>query len=344
MLIDKLRKRVESLNLNLEGKVVLTEAATGAYVVTPILAALAGAKVFAFAKTTRYGTADEVFDKTKKVYQDCNHSLDITFIDSITPEVVAQSDIITNSGHLRPLNKEKLQHAKDDVVIPLMYEAWEWRDADMDIEYIRQRNFKVGATNERHPEVDVFNFLGDMAVKQIFDAGLCLYKNKFILISNNDFGPHIAKVVAKMCDSIGVIDKPENRHKYQFENVEWIGTFPEVRIPAKYKDAEAVIFTAYPFDDIWIGDNHQPISLEDIRSGLYHPYILRYAGDVDTKVLDAAGIRYFPEDVPPGHMGILPSAIGYDPIIRLQAGGLKVGEALISGNYHHNNISILELL
>ena len=85
---------------------------------------------------------------------------------------------------------------KIELVIPLMYEAWEWRDADMDINYIRKRGFKIGATNERHPDVDVFNYLGDMALKQIFDAGICAYKNKFILLCNNDFGPFIAKVLS----------------------------------------------------------------------------------------------------------------------------------------------------
>ena len=56
MLIDKLFKRVEALGLNLQGKTVLTEAASGAYVVTPLLAAIAGAKVYAFTRTTKYGT------------------------------------------------------------------------------------------------------------------------------------------------------------------------------------------------------------------------------------------------------------------------------------------------
>ena len=342
MLIDKLFKRVEALGLNLEGKTVLTEAASGAYVVTPLLAAIAGAKVYAFTKTTRYGTVEEIFANTKKYIDECTtKQLDITLIDKLTPEIIAQADIITNSGHLRPLNQEKLQYAKESVVIPLMYEAWEWRDADMDIDYIRKRGFRIGATNERHPEVDVFNYLGDMAVKQIFDAGICPYKNKFVLVCNNDFGPYIAKVVAKVCDGLAVIDKNENKDKYNFDNVEWIGNFPEVNIPARYKDAEAVIFTAYPFDQDWIGENG-PINVKQIKTEFYDPYILRYAGDVDTKSLDKEEIRYFPAHVHSGHMGILPSAVGYDPIIRLQAGGLKSGEALITGNYKHDNIPVVE--
>ena len=120
MLIDKLFKRVEALGLDLKGKTVLTEAASGAYVVTPVLAALAGAKVYAFTRTTRYGTVEEIFANTKKLIDDCtSRKLDITLIDKITPEIIAQADIITNSGHLRPLNEEKLQYAKDNVVIPL---------------------------------------------------------------------------------------------------------------------------------------------------------------------------------------------------------------------------------
>lgn len=344
MLIDKLFKRVQALDLNLKGKVVLTEAASGAYVVTPLLAAIAGAKVYAFTRTTRYGTVEEIIANTKRVineYPDWHP--DITFIDELIPEIIAQADIITNSGHLRPLTKEKLSYAKDSVVIPTMYESWEWRDADMDINYIRQRGFKVGATNERHPDVDVFNYLGDMAIKQIFDAGLCPYKNKFVLICNNDFGPFIAKVVARLCDGLAVIDNNENKDKYNFDNVKWIGNFPEVKIPAEYKDAEAVIFTAYPFTDNWMGDD-TPISIEQIRSEFKDPFILRYCGDIDEAVMSKEGIKYFPAHVHSGHMGVLPSAVGFDPIIRLQAGGLKAAEALITGKYEHNNVSIVDII
>ena len=343
MLIDKLLSRVEALNLNLKGKTVLTEAASGAYIVTPVLAALAGAKVFAFTRASYYGSVSEIFQNTRNIYQHADRPLDIEFIDHLTPEIIAKADIITNSGHLRPLDKEKLQYAKDEVVIPLMYEAWEWRDADIDLPYSRARGIRVGATNERHADVDVFNYLGDMAVKQIFDAGLSLYKNNFVLISNNDFGPYIAKVVSKMCKSLGVIDLQKNRARYPAGSVDWISDFPEILIPEKYRDAEAVIFTAYPFNKVWIGKD-APIRTEALKSAFNHPYILRYAGDVDCHSLESAKIRYFPKDVRSGHMGILPSAVGYDAIIRLQAGGLKVGEALLSGNYKHNNDTLLELI
>jgi hypothetical protein len=213
----------------------------------------------------------------------------------------------------------------------------------MDIAYIRKRGFKVGATNERHPEVDVFNYLGDMALKQLFDAGLCPYKNRFILLCNNDFGPYIAKVLARLCEKLAVIDLDEHRQHYNLDEIDWIGGFPELRIPDAYRNAEAVIFTAYPFDRNWIGKDG-PVSIPQLKAQLSDPLILRYAGDVDAESLQQNGIRYFPQQVPRGHMGILPSAIGYDPIIRLQAGGLKAAEALLTGKYEYDHVKILDLV
>src|ERR1700681_4324724 len=100
MLIDKLIRQVNALQLELKGKIVLTEAASGAYIVTPILAAIAGAKVFAFSKTTRYGKVEDVFASTRELANSFKEfPLDIQFIDQLNLEIIAMADIITNSGH-----------------------------------------------------------------------------------------------------------------------------------------------------------------------------------------------------------------------------------------------------
>jgi hypothetical protein len=339
-MIASIAERVRALGLDLSGKVVLTEAATGAYCVTPVIAALAGARVYAYSKNTKYGSAEEAISSTERLCGHYTGDLDITYLENLEPEIIAEADIITNSGHLRPLAENMLQYAKDSVVIPLMYEAWEWRNADMDMDYIRQRGIMVGATNERHPDVDVFNFLGDMAIKLILDAGLSLYGNKFILICNNDFGPFIAKTLARVCDGVCVIDKTANRHKYNRENIEWVGGFPEINIPASYKNARGVLFTAYPFDIEWIGNGNHPLDISQLIAQLTEPFLLRYGGDIDTSIK----VPFYPLKVSSGHMGILPSSIGFEPVIRLQAGGLKAAEAMISGHHFHRNHPILELI
>ena len=60
--------------------------------------------------------------------------------------------------------------------------------------------------------------------------------------------------------------------------------------------------------------------------------LVQYWGDADRAAAAAAGVPVWPPEAPPpGHMGVLPSAVGPEPIVRLQAGGLKVGEVLARG-------------
>jgi hypothetical protein len=56
----------------------------------------------------------------------------------------------------------------------------------------------------------------------------------------------------------------------------------------------------------------------------------QFWGDVDRSALEKAGLSSWPVSSPaPGHMGILPSDVGPEPVVRLQSGGLKVGEVLL---------------
>ncbi len=344
-LATKVRAVVAELGLDLRGRVVLTEAATGPYIVTPLLAAVAGAKVYAFSKDTRYGSAADAVAETRSGMTQLQPSeLDITFVEELTGDIIGAADVITNSGHLRPLDEALLRQARASAVIPLMYEAWEWREGDLDLRYARSRGMTVGATNERHPAVDVFGYLGDMALKQLFDAGICVYRNRLVLLTNNDFGPYIARVLGKICDGLAVVAPDAQRDRYSgLEGVEWVGGFPQLRLPESYRGAEAVVFTAYPFDDVWIGEGG-PIEVSQLAAELEHPFLLRYAGDVDLEALDTHGVRYFPADVGSGHMGVLPSAVGIDPVLRLQAGGLKAAEAMLTGVHTHAGIPIVELM
>ncbi|MBK7639026.1 MAG: hypothetical protein IPJ22_02965 [Bacteroidetes bacterium] len=109
-----------------------------------------------------------------------------------------------------------------------------------------------------------------------------------------------------------------------------------------HQNTEAIIFTAYPFDDTWIKENG--IISEDKFNAIYNPLILRFAGHIDTDYLDTHKIAYYPKNVKSGHMGILLSDIGNDSVIRLQAGGLKVGQLLLENNLIYKNIAIAELL
>jgi hypothetical protein len=123
-LVRLMAEAVSRCRIDLKGAVVFTEAATGAYAVTPVLAALAGAeKVYALTRTTPYGTVVEVAELTTALARAAGVARPIEIVTQKRPELLAQADVATNSGHVRPLDTETVGWMKRGSVIPLMYES-----------------------------------------------------------------------------------------------------------------------------------------------------------------------------------------------------------------------------
>lgn len=298
---------VTRCRLNLSGLVTLTEAASGAYVVTPILAAMAGAdRVFAKTRTTKYGSFDEVRANTLELAKRIGVDGRIEVISEASEAIVRQADVITNSGHLRPIDARFIGWMKPGAVIPLMYESWEFRADDLDLAECNRRRILVAGTNERHPAVNVFSFLGDMAIKQLLDMGVAVSSSRILLICDNEFGPYIERGLR--------------------------GAGGDVSMRTTLEDA----FSDGPFDAIVLSKTPQtgpvltaPDALEISRRWPGAP-LAQYWGDIDRDAFLNAGVPVWPPTPPTaGHMAILPSEIGPEPIVNLQCGGLKVGEVLL---------------
>lgn len=303
-----MRKAIERCRLNLAGSIVFTEAASGAYVVTPILAALAGAEhVYALNRTTRYGSVEEIKTGTMELAKWVGVDSRIEVITQKNRAEVSQADIITNSGHVRPLDNETIGWMKPTAVIPLMYEAWELRPSDIDVEACRRRGIALAGTNERHPAVDLFSFLGPMAVKQLMDAGVAVYASRILLLCDNLFSPFIERGLVGCGAYVDVhqrlVDAPSD------------AAYDAILVSLQPR-SEAVLAAA---------------EARTIAAKMPGTVVVQFWGDIEREPFHAAGITLWPPESPPlGHMGILPSAIGPDPVVRLQCGGLKVAEVLVS--------------
>ncbi|MCX7669243.1 MAG: hypothetical protein N2439_04145, partial [Anaerolineae bacterium] len=76
--VGLIRRTITFFELDLSGLVVLTEAASGPYVVTPIIAALAGAaRVIALTATSRYGSVEAVIAQTRALAELCGVSVQV---------------------------------------------------------------------------------------------------------------------------------------------------------------------------------------------------------------------------------------------------------------------------
>lgn len=292
--------------LDLSELTVLTEAATGAYAVTAVLAAMAGAKhVYAFTRPTRHGTPAEARQQTLELAASVGVADRIDVLEQITPNILHQIDIVTNSGHLRPLTGALIDELPRRAVIALMFEAWEFRPEDLDLQTCLRRGIPIVGVNERHPSVDVFSFLGPLCVKQLHDCGLPVYKNRIGLLCDNDF---VGSLRAGLASSGASVD-----------------TFDSVQ--AVYRDEwDAIIVALRPAAKPRIGSPEAKHLAACAPAGAI---VVQFWGDMDRNVLSASGLAVWPTSAPSlGHMGILLSEIGPEPIVRLQAGGLRAAECV----------------
>jgi len=298
---------IDRCKLDLSGYVVFTEAASGAYLTTPVLAAMAGADhVYALTRSTRHGSVQDITASTLDLAELAGVRGRVEVITDKSQQIVSKADIVTNSGHLRPIDSEMIAWMKPTAVIPLMYEDWELRDGDIDLEACRKHGIRVTGTNERHEAVDVFSFLGIMAVKLLLDSGVAVYSSRVLVLCDNPFGPYIERGLV----SGGAV-------------VERVNSLAEAREDAHY---DAILLALTPTTRSAISEVH----LSKIARHWPGAVVAVYWGDVDRSNLSSAGLSFWPPEAPAlGHMGILPSGVGPESIVRLQTGSLKAAEAML---------------
>lgn len=310
-MIRLMRETMDRINLDLSGLVVLTEAATGAYAVTPVLAAMAGAdRVYALAKSSRHGSRAEVAEQTHALSRLAAVGRRIQLVERPTKRVVGEADIITNSGHVRPIDARKIGWMKPTAVIPLMYEDWEFRSSDIDLEACRRKGIRVMGTNEQHPDIDVFGYLGVLAMKQLMDAGVSVYRSRILLLSDNAFRSFIERALVRAgatVDSVSDYARPDDSLPY-----------------------DAILLAMRPRREM----HRCHAMIKELARRCPETLVVQFYGDIDRAACAKHGIHVWPaKDPGGGHMGILPSEIGPEATIRLQAGGLKAGaEALAKGS------------
>jgi hypothetical protein len=309
-LIKRLREIVDHVGLDLSGGTVLTEAATGAYVVTPVIAALAGARVTAFTRASRFGMVEEVRRQTTRLADALDLTDRIDVVDHLRHEVIASADIVTNSGHLRPLTAEVVNRMTPGAVIPLMYESWEFRAQDLDIEACRRRGIAVGGTNERHPKLQIFDYLGMLAIHGLLNSGVAVADSHVLLICDNPFESFIEHQLLRAGARVALVD----------------GSASRIETALAEQVYDAIVLATTPAQRPWLGKPGQAqVSAARVPAG---SVLVQVFGDIDREAFD--DVRFYPPAAPaPGHMGVMLHDIGVEPIVRLQAGGLKAGECLL---------------
>jgi hypothetical protein len=312
---------IEDLKLDLNGLVVYTEAASGHYVYTPLVAALAGAqRVFAVTHTSHYGRREDIAAVTLGLAHEwgVTDRLDIRF--EKLQEDVAASDIVTNAGFVRPIEAMMVGWMKPTAVIPLMWETWEMREGEIDLAACREKGILVLGTREDRAPHSLYPYCGFAAVKLLFELGVEGYRTRVVLLGSGILARSISDTFTRLgvdTDWLGDGDGPLRPYRE-------LSTFWAQHGLA----ADALLLADHTTPGQLIGPSGW-MTVDDLIAVNPAVRIGVMAGQADFDRMRACGLRVFPERPRSfGYMSYHPDALGPKPVLELYAAGLKVGEAM----------------
>jgi hypothetical protein len=312
--IRLIREAVDKLSVDLRGYTVLTEVGSGGYLYTPIIAALAGSeKVIAWTSDSRYGKADVIKTECLTIARELGvaQSIEI-FQNERSREHISEADIITNSGFLRPLDQSFLKAVKPGAVIPLMYESWELRATDIDIDFCKTNGIPVAGTWENHPAIRVFDSAGALAVKLANEAGLEVFENRIAVWSHDHFGEVSCTAFRNAgARTVKMYDECTDEWWRDFQSVDFIYL-------CDYKEGR-------PF----FGPNGI-LNLKRMKDTNKSFSVIHLYGDVDNELLKREDVAVFPDRRGfPQQMTYTLGYLGPKPIIDLQVAGFRVAQDML---------------
>lgn len=293
-------------DVNLEGKKVLTEAASGNYVCTSLLSALAGADVFAIVKDSKFGSIlhvrNEVILTAKKLMIE-NH---ISIVESLDQIDLGDLDVITNTGFVRPINKTLIDCLKPSCVISLMWEPWEYRPLELDLNYAVSKGIKVYGTNESDPRLHTMTYIGLIVLKFLLLEKRTPNNSNIILIGSQKF--------------ISIIHSVLKNKNFEVSNYE-TRNFSQIDI-SKY---DIIVVSEIVSDKLIIGNSPDAlIATTTIRKD---QLVIHISGNVDFKDLPC---KHYPEKPAPiNHMSYTTDFVDPRAVFDLHAAGLKVAEGML---------------
>ncbi len=308
-LIKLIKESYEKFQINFKGKTILTEAATGNYVCTPVLAAYAGAKVYAIAKDSKYGSVNQIQNEVFSIAKLLNVDENITIISSFDDINLNKIDIVTNTGFVRPIDKLLIDKLSSNCVISLMWEPWEYRPSELDLDRAISRGLKVYGTNEADPRLQTMQYIGMTVLYFLLKEKRSCYSSKVLVIGCEKFIEAIAFVLNRI--NYSVVSYLTNEIK-----------------GVDIKDFDTIVVAELTNPKLIIGNS--PESLINNSSLTEDQLIIHISGNID---FDTLNCKHYPEKPASfGYMSYTTDFIDPSAVIDLHSAGLKVAEGMIQAN------------
>lgn len=188
-------RAVAAFKLDLTGKTVLTEAATGDFAATASIAAAAGANVLAIARSSRHGSQEDAAIQTSRLASALGVNGRITTYHDMGNIDFGMLDIVTNTGFVRPIDRSMIAKLRPGTVIPLMWEPWELRPSDVDIDACVEYGCKVYGTNESDHRLRTMEYIGFIALRKLLENKRSPLSTNIVVVAEEPFLSPIISVL-----------------------------------------------------------------------------------------------------------------------------------------------------
>lgn len=327
---------MNSLDLNLKGLTIFTEIGSGYYLLTPLICLLAGAlKVYVISRDSSWGKYSDFKKEAKSIIDewDLDESR-LIFLDAKDKAAIEDSDIITNMNFVRPLTAEMISWMKPTAVIPLMWETWEVREGEVDLECCQDNGILVMGTDE--DQLDMFDYAGHLAWYLMSQCEIEVFKNRIFVFASG-----------KVRDGICSVFK-NNKLDFKFTSFDmdfddkysdnYIAPENKETILEYIKDTDAVVCAEHCFPKTVVGKDGI-ITAEDLSNVNPQVTFIYKGGVIDYDKFKELDILIYPDKkVAFGHFTTYSYVLGPRAVLELNMAGLKVGQAMAEARIAGKNI------
>lgn len=312
-----MRQAIEAQKLDLRDMRVLTEAATGYFATTAVMAAMAGSpRVVAVTHDSSYGKAQTAINAVHELAEYMGVADRIVPVSGGARDHAAEADIVTNLGFVRPLHRDLISRLPRNAAIALMWETWEFRPADVDLQACRDFRIPILGTCETVDALQIFRYVGMTALKLLLEVNVEVFRSRIIVLGTPPFGSETAKVLRANGAVVHLLS-PAQGWRAQIDANE-----------ATIRSCDAVVLVEHNVPQQLIGKGGIPLEWLAGTGAA----ILPICGQYDARGARAHGLLLHPDAAPThGNMSVTTHYVGPRAVIDLHAGGLKVGEALVRG-------------
>ena len=300
-----IKQAISNFELDLSGLSVLTEAGSGPCPLTPIIAAVAGAHhVVAVTRDSRHGRAMEIAERIRELAGVVAVAPRIR-VTTEPPASVAQGcHVVTNLGFVRPIDAALIDRLPSDAAVAMMFEPWESRAEDIDVAACRRRGIPVMGTNERHPHLQLFRYVGMTAMKLLFEANVEVFRSRVLVVGSDPFG---AETLAAL-NAAGAAT-----WRWDPTREDWATAVSAL----VYDPFDAIVVVEFRSRATVIGGNGIPLRWV-AECGVP---VIRICGQIDDDGLDAHNVERLPaRGATPGFMAVTTAYVGPRPVIDLHTG------------------------